>query len=84
MGQVYVRQNPSPLHWDMIGHQWENFVNYVLHHAASLRGTKQYWKRSRLNFMVDVLDIFLIYSAADLQWPELARLAGAENAGQTE
>jgi len=34
--------------------------------------------------MVDVLGIFLTHSAADLQWPELARLAGPQNAGQTD
>lgn len=79
-GRVYVRQNPEDGHLsiedlrDMIGHQGENFANCVLHYAASLRGTKQYWfqQRSRLISMVDALGmptIFFTHSAADLQWP---------------
>ena len=93
-GRVYVRQNPEDAHLsiedlrDMIGRQGENFANSVLHYAASLRGTKQYWfqQRSRLISMVDALGmptIFFTHSAADLQWPELARLIGAENAGRS-
>ena len=63
----------------MVGREGETFSKRVLHYAASLRGTKQYWfrQRSRLMAMVDTLGlptIFFTHSAADLQWPELARL----------
>ena len=92
-GRVYVRQNPEDAHLsiddlrDMVGRQGENFANRVLHYAASLRGTKQYWfqQRSRLISMVDALGmptVFFTHSAADLQWPELARLIDAENTGR--
>ena len=94
-GRVYVRQNPEDAHLsiedlrDMIGRQGENFANRVLHYASSLRGTKQYWfqQRSRLISMVDTLGmptVFFTHSAADLQWPELAHLIGAENTGWTD
>ena len=84
-GQVYVRQHPGDAQLsldelrDMVGRQGEAFSNRVLHYASSLRGTKQYWfrQRSRLLSMVDTLGlptIFFTHSAADLQWPELARL----------
>ena len=61
---------------DMVG---ESFSNRVLHYASSLHGTRQYWykQRGRLISMVDTLGlptIFFTHSAADLQWPELARL----------
>ena len=64
---------------DMVGRQGEAFSNRVLHYASSLRGTKHYWyrQRSRLLSMVDTLGlptIFFTHRAADLQWPELARL----------
>ena len=57
----------------------EVFSNYVLHYAASLRGTRHYWfkQQSRLIAMVDTLGlptIFFTHSAADFQWPELAHL----------
>ena len=63
----------------MVGHEGEAFSNRVLHYAASLRGTRQYWfqQRSRLIAMVNTLGlptIFFTHSAADLQWPELANL----------
>ena len=69
---------------DMVGRQGEAFSNRVLHYASSLRGTKQYWyqQRSRLLSMVDTLGLHTIYfthSAADLQWPELARLICPED-----
>ena len=69
---------------DMVGREGEAFSNRVLHYAASLRGTRQYWfkQRSHLISMVDTLGlptIFFTHSAADLQWPELARLICPEN-----
>ena len=84
-GRVYVRQHPGDAQLsldelrDMVGRQGEAFSNRVLHYASSLHGTKQYWfrQRSRLLSMVDTLGlptIFFTHSAADLQWPELARL----------
>ena len=70
---------------DMVGREGEAFSNRVLHYASSLRGTKQYWfkQRNRLISMVDTLGlptIFFTHSAADLQWPELARLICPEDA----
>ena len=84
-GRVYVRQHPGDGQLsldelrDMVGRQGEAFSSRVLHYASSLRGTKQYWQHqwSRLLSMVDTLGlptIFFTHSAADLQWPELARL----------
>ena len=74
----------------MLSYQWNSFEewlaekkeaisNCVLHYATSLRGMTQYWfkQRSRLIAMVDTLGlptVFFTHSAADLQWPELARL----------
>lgn len=63
----------------MVGREGEAFSNRVLHYAATLRGIHQYWfrQRSQLISMVDTLGlpiIFFTHSAADLQWPELARL----------
>ena len=84
-GQIYIRQHPhdarlsvEELH-DMVGREGEAFSNRVLHYAASLQGTRHYWfkQRSQLIAMVDTLSlptIFFIHSAADLQWPDLARL----------
>ena len=70
----------------MVGREGESFSNRVLHYAASLRGTKQYWfrQRSRLLSTVDTLGlptIFFTHSAADLQWPELANLICPDNPG---
>ena len=89
-GRIYVRQHPSDAQLslddlrDMVGREGEAFSNRVLHYAASLRGTKQYWfrQRSRLMSMVDTLGlptIFFTHSAADLQWPELAHLISPED-----
>jgi hypothetical protein len=89
-GRVYIRQHPGDAQLsldelrDMVGRQGEAFSNRVMHYAASLRGTKQYWfrQRSRLISMVDTLGlptIFFTHSAADLQWPELARLICPED-----
>ena len=63
----------------MVGREGDVFSNRVLHYASSLRGTRQYWfkQRSRLIAMLDTLGmptIFFTHSAADQQWPELARL----------
>lgn len=84
-GRVYVNQHPDDARLTvdelqvMVGHQGDTFSNRVLHYASSLRGTRQYWfkQRSRLIAMVDTLGIptvFFTHSAADHQWPELARL----------
>ena len=89
-GRVYIRQHPGDAQLsldelrDMVGRQGEAFSSRVMHYAASLRGTKQYWfrQRSRLISMVDTLGlptIFFTHSAADLQWPELARLICPED-----
>ena len=56
----------------------------MLHYASSLRGTRQYWfkQQSWLIAMVDTLGLptlFFTHSAADLQWPELARLICLDN-----
>ena len=69
---------------DMVGREGESFSNCILHFAASLRGTQQYWlrQRSRLVAMVDNLGmptIFFTHSAADFQWPKLAHLVSCEN-----
>ena len=63
----------------MVGREGEFFSNRVLNYAGSLRGTGQYWfkQRSRLISMVDALGlptVFFTHSAADTQWPELAKL----------
>ena len=84
-GRVYINQHPKDarltLHdlKDMVGRDGECFANRVLRFASNLRGTSQYWfkQRSRLIAMVDTLEIptvFFTHSAADSQWPELARL----------
>ena len=89
-GRVYVKQHPGEGQLsldelrDMVGRQGEAFSSRVLHYASSLRGTKQYWQRqrSRLLSMVDTLGlptIFFTHSAADLQWPELAKLICPDN-----
>ena len=62
-GRIYNHQHPGDaqltvdkLH-DMVGREGEAFSNRVLHYAASLRGTRQYWFRqwSQLISMVDTL-----------------------------
>ena len=48
-GQIYVCQHPHDARLsveelrNMVGHEGEAFSNHVLHYAASLRGTRQYW-----------------------------------------
>ena len=90
-GRIYVRQHPHDAHLsveelrDMVGRPGEAFSNRVLHYASSLRGTRHYWFRqcSRLIAMVDTLGlptIFFTHSAADLQWPELAKLICPDDA----
>ena len=89
-GRIYVRQHPHDAQLSveelrgMVGREGETFSNRVLHYATSLRGTRQYWfkQRSRLIAMVDTLGlptVFFTHSAADLQWPELARLICRDN-----
>ena len=89
-GRVYIKQHPEDARLsvddlrDMVGHEGDQFSKRVLHFASSLRGTRQYWfkQRSRLISMVDTLGlptIFFTHSAADCQWPELARLVCPQN-----
>ena len=87
---VYIKQHPSDARLSldelrsMIDCGGEQFSKRVMHYASSLRGTKQYWfkQRSRLIAMVDMLGmptVFFTHSAADNQWPELARLICTDN-----
>ena len=89
-GRVYVNQHPNDARLsvdelrDMVGREGETFSNRVLHYASSLRGTRQYWfrQRSRLISLVDTIGlptVFFTHSAADHQWPELARLLSPED-----
>lgn len=82
-GRIYIRQHPEDARMTITElRQLVNptaFSNKVLHFAASLRGSRPYWMRqhTRLISMVDCLGlptIFFTHSAADLQWPELAKL----------
>ena len=84
-GKIYVRQNPHDERLtveelrEMIGDQSVAFSNRVLHFATTLRGTRAYWFKQRMNLiaMIDFLGLpilFFTHSAADLQWPELASL----------
>ena len=77
-GRIYIRQHPGDAQLsldelrDMVGREGEIFSKRVLHYAASLRGTKQYWfrHRSRLVSTVDTLGlptIFFTHNGADLQ-----------------
>ena len=88
-GRVYIKQHPSNARLSldelrsMIDCGGEQFSKRVMHYASSLRGTKQYWfkQRSRLIAMVDMLGmptVFFTHSAADNQWPELARLISTD------
>ena len=82
-GLVAARAEQNAL-CDMVGREGETFSNKVLCYASSLRGSRQYWfkQRNRLISMVDTLGlptIFFTHSAADLQWPELARLLCPED-----
>ena len=90
-GRVYIHQHPNDARLsldelrDMVGREGEAFSNCVLHYAASLRGTRPYWfkQRSRLISMVDTIGlptVFFTHSAADHQWPELARLLSPDDA----
>lgn len=68
-GRIYVRQHPNDAHLsvdelrDMVGREGQQFSNRVLHYAASLRGTRQYWfrQRSRLIAMVDAIGLPTIF-----------------------
>ena len=84
-GRIYLNKHPRDARLtlgdlrDMVGREGECFANRVLHFASSLRGTSQYWfkQRNRLISMIDTLGmptLFFTQSAADGQWPELARL----------
>ena len=90
-GRIFIKQHPQEARLtldelrDMVGHEGEVFSNRVLHYATSLRGTSRYWfqQRSRLTSMVDTLGmptVFFTHSAADGQWPELARLICPDSA----
>ena len=52
-GRIYIQQHPGDAQLtvddlrDMAGREGEAFSNRVLHYAASLRGTRQYWFRQR-------------------------------------
>lgn len=89
-GRIYVKQHPHDAQLtvdelrDMVGREGEIFSNRVQHYGSTLRGTRQYWfrQRSRLIAMVDTLGlptIFFTHSAADMQWPNLARLICPDN-----
>ena len=89
-GRIYVYQHPHDARLsvdelqDMVGREGVAFSNRVLHYAANLRGTRQYWfkQRSRLISMVDTLGlptVFFTHSAADHHWPELARLLSSDD-----
>ena len=86
-GHIYVCQHPRDAQLsveelrrrDMVGREGEVFSNRVLHYAIYLSA----WNQAVLHgsssaaAMVDtigLLTIFFTHSAADLQWPELARL----------
>ena len=84
-GRIYIHQYPHDAQLsvdelkEMVGCEGVVFSNRVLHYATSLRGTRQCWfkQRSRIIAMVETLGlptVFFTHSAADLQWPELARL----------
>ncbi len=89
-GRVYIKQHPKDAHLSLdelksiVDCGGEQFTKKVLHYACNLRGTKQYWfkQRIRLIAMIDKLGlptIFFTHSAADGQWPELARLICKDN-----
>ena len=89
-GRIYIYQHPHDARLsvdelrDMVGREGEAFSNRVLHYAASLCGTRQYWFKqwSRLISMVDTLGlptVFFTHSSADHHWPELARLLSSDD-----
>lgn len=68
---------------DMTGREGEAFSSRVLLFATTLRGTRKYWFRQQGNFIVDTIGlptIFFTLSAADVQWPKLARLIRPDDA----
>ena len=84
-GRIFINQHPKDARLtleelqEMVDSDGYMFSSRVLHFASSLRGTSQYWfkRRSQLISMVDTLGlptVFFTHSAADGQWPELARL----------
>ena len=85
-GKIYVRHHHDAATLsvtelrDMIGREGEAFSNRVLHFAATLRGTSS--GREAISFpWWTILDCRLYtLSAADMQWPELARLICPEEA----
>ena len=85
-GRIFVNQHPKDARLtldelrDMVGREGEAFSNRVLHYANSLRGTNQYWFKQR-SMVVDLglPTVFFTHSAADTQWPELARLICPDN-----
>ena len=89
-GKIYISKHPKDARLtldelrEMVGSEGECFANRVLHFASSLRGTSQYWskQKNKLISMVDALGlptVFFTHSAADGQWPELARLICPED-----
>ena len=89
-GNMYVRQLTLDAQLtvqelrEIVGTDGEAFSNKVMRFAKSLRGTSPYWfrQRSQLIAMVNTLGlptVFFTHSAADLQWPELARLICPED-----
>ena len=90
VGRIYVKQHPQDAQLSvedlraMVGSQASSFSSRVLHFATSLRGTSPYWlkQRSWLTAIIDTLGlstIFFTHSAADLQWPDLAKLLCPDN-----
>ena len=84
-GRIFINQHPKDARLtleelqEIVDSDGYMFSSRVLHFASSLRGTSQYWfkRRSQLISMVDTLGlptVFFTHSAADGQWPELARL----------
>ena len=84
-GCVYIKQHPKDARLSldelksMVECGGEQFSKKVMHYASNLRRTEQYWfkQRIRLIAMIDKLGlptVFFTHSAADGQWPELARL----------
>ncbi len=89
-GRVHIKQHPKDAHLSLdelksiIDCRGEQYTKKVLHYACNFRRTKQYWfkQRIRLIAMIDklgLLTIFFTHSAADGQWPELARLICKDN-----
>ena len=91
IGRIYVRQHPGDAQLtvdelrDMVDRKGGLLQpNTPLCNKSQRHHGKQYWfrQRSRLISMVDTLSlstIFFTLSAADMQWPELARLICPED-----